>query len=284
LIPYRKAAILVAFFILIGGLLQGHEVMETVGKGIVSEKLPLRAMLIAMISSGFFVTLATFYRVPVSTSQAIVGAVAGVGIAAGAKVNFSEIFTIVEAWAISPILTAIIAFLIYNFAAFALRKVRRVALLDRILGFSVILSGGYLAFSLGANHVGTATGPILSVGIKPIGLIFLGGIAIAVGTLTYGKRVTQTIGGGITPLDPAGAFSAQLSAGLAVHLFSLLGIPVSTSQAVVGAIIGVGLVKGTKAVSKGTIGEIIIGWVATPSVTALLAYGLYWLVNVILLA
>ncbi len=282
LIPYRKATILVAFFILIGGLLQGHEVMETMGSGIISGKLPLEAILIAMVTSGFFVTLATFYGVPVSTSQAIVGGIIGVGLSTGIKINFQVIITIVKAWAISPFLTAIIAFTIYHLSAFALRKVRRVSLMDRMLSYSVILSGGYLAFSLGANHVGTATGLLLSTQINPLFLILLGGVAIAVGTMTYGKKVTQAVGGGITPLDPAGAFSAQLSAAIAVHLFSFLGIPVSTSHAVVGAVVGVGLVKGAKTVSKGKITEIVIGWVASPSLAGIFSFLLFRLVNMII--
>lgn len=279
LIPYRKAALVVASFILIGGLLQGREVMETIGGEITSEELPLNAVLIVMISSGFFVTLATFFKIPVSTSQAIVGGIAGVGISTGIKIDSQVIITIIEAWAISPFLTAIIAFIIYHLSAFVLCRVRRVSLLDRILSFSVILSGGYLAFSLGANHVGTATGLLLSTQINQLFLILLGGIAIAVGTLTYGRKVTQAVGGGITPLDPAGAFSAQLSAALAVHLFSFLGIPVSTSQAVVGAVIGVGLVKGAKTVRKGKIVEIVVGWVASPTMAGIFSFGLYKLVN-----
>jgi PiT family inorganic phosphate transporter len=93
LISYRRAIYLVAIFAIIGAQLLGRNVMRTIGKGIVPEELPELAILVAMISAGLFVTLATFFKIPVSTSQAIVGGVAGVGLAAGATVNTSKILT-----------------------------------------------------------------------------------------------------------------------------------------------------------------------------------------------
>ena len=101
---------------------------------------------------------------------------------------------------------------------------------------------------------------------------------MAVGALTFGKRVTKTVGGGIARLDPMSAFAAQLSAALAVHFFSLYGIPVSTSQAVVGAILGVGLLNGVRTVRGRTLVGIAIGWVATPLSAGVVAFLLYTLV------
>lgn len=106
---------------------------------------------------------------------------------------------------------------------------------------------------------------------------------MAVGALTFGQRVTETVGKSITPLDYAGALAAQTSAAFGVHLFSMLGIPVSTSQAVVGGVIGVGLTKGMQVVSTGKIRTIFIGWVATPTCAAIFAATVYrllgWILN-----
>jgi PiT family inorganic phosphate transporter len=101
---------------------------------------------------------------------------------------------------------------------------------------------------------------------------------MAVGAITFGSRVTDTVGKSITPLDYGGALSAQLSAAFGVHLFSMAGIPVSTSQAVVGGIIGVGLTKGMRAVSAKKISTIFIGWVVTPACAAVFAAVVYRLV------
>ena len=90
LLSFKKAVFLVAIFAILGAVLQGHHVMETIGKGIVKEELNYTAVLVAMICSGFFVTLATFFGIPTSTSQAIVGGIVGIGLAVGAKVDFSK--------------------------------------------------------------------------------------------------------------------------------------------------------------------------------------------------
>lgn len=278
LLSYRRAVVLVAFFAVLGSLLQGTEVMNTVGKGIVSSEIPSLAILAAMLSAGIFVTVATLFRVPVSTSQAIVGGVAGVGLAVGADLNVGVILRIVEVWVVCPILTAILAFAIYWVSRLLLRRFSPGSIWQKMPNVLLILSACYIAFSLGANHVGTAMGPITNLGINPAWLSLLGGAALAAGVLTFGRRVTQTVGSGITPLDPVSAFSAQTAAALAVHYFSIMGIPVSTSQAIVGAIIGVGILHGIRTVSMRKIGKIVIGWVATPTAAGLFSFGLYKLV------
>lgn len=274
-LSHRRAVVLVAVFAVLGSLLQGNEVMSTVGKGIVSSELPPLAILAAMLSAGVFVTIATLFRVPVSTSQAIVGGVAGVGLAVGADLDWGVVLGIVEVWLVCPILVGILAIAIYWVTTQTLRRVSPASFWQRLPRALLILSACYISFSLGANHVGTAMGPITNLGVDPTWLSLLGGVALAVGALTFGHRVTETVGSGITPLDPVSAFSAQLAAALAVHFFSILGIPVSTSQAIVGAIIGVGLLHGLQTVRKRKIIEIGVGWVATPAAALIFSYGLY---------
>ncbi len=275
LISYRKMIYLVAIFVVLGALLQSHNVMKTIGEGVVNEPLNLIAVLTAMLSAGVFVTLATFFKVPVSTSQAIVGGVVGAALSMGNGVNFAKVATIGEVWIISPPLTALMSFTLYHILAFFLKRVKMVTFWDKLLSYLVIISGAYVAFSLGANDVGNSMGPLMVLGINQIWLALLGGVSLSIGALTYGRRVTETVGKGITPLGPLSAVSAQTAAAVAVHFFSIIGIPVSTSQAIVGAIIGVGLVKGVSTVSLGKIIEIVIGWVATPTAAALFAFLFY---------
>ena len=283
LLPFRRAAILVAIFAILGGLLQGHHVMDTIGKGIVKDELSILAVFVALICSGIFVTLATFFRIPTSTSQAIVGGVMGIGLALDANIDYAKLIRIAESWVICPILVMVLAFVLYHLLTWLLyRIVTRNILVQNYIGWLAILSGCYVAYSMGANNAGNAVGPIANLGIiHPTVLLAIGGVAIAVGAITYGRRVADTVGKGITPLDIPGAFVAQIASAFGMHLFSIFGIPVSTSSAIVGAVVGVGFVKGARSISQKTIWTILIGWVLTPFLAALSAYTIYNLLNLV---
>ncbi len=277
LISYKRAVILVAFFVIAGAMLEGENVMKTIGKGIVNEQLDYIAIFVALVCSGFFVTLATFYRIPTSTSQAIVGGVLGIGLAVGAEIQYSKLVIIAESWIICPLLVMGLSYGFYFLLTMLLRRLQAVTLLVQdALGRLAIMSSCYLAYSMGANNAGNAVGSISNLGIvHPQILLAIGGISIAVGAITYSKKVADTVGKGITPLDVPGAFIAQASSAFGMHLFSMLGIPVSTSSAIVGAVVGVGLVKGAKSISKKTILTILAGWVLTPLLAAVTAFCIY---------
>jgi inorganic phosphate transporter, PiT family len=254
-------------------------------------RLPDRAIFVALISAGFFVTLATFASIPVSTSQAIVGGVAGVGIGMvgfnSAYFDISVMVRILQCWMINPLLSALLAFPLYLILVAFLKRTKKVYLWNKILTVLVIITTCYVSYSLGANDVGNAVGPLynkfqgsIAGAGRMLGLF--GGIAMGVGSVTFGKRVTETIGKKLTPLDLPGAFIAQLSSAFGVHFFTLLGVPVSTSQSIVGAVLGVGLAKGVKSVSVGKLAQIVVGWVLTPTCAAIFAMFVYRLVDYLL--
>jgi PiT family inorganic phosphate transporter len=307
IISYRKAVLIMAIFVILGGILQGHHVMKTVGKGIViseasnyeeyhgeapgaefsalfpDNRLPDKAILVALLSAGFFVTLATFSSIPVSTSQAIVGGVAGTGIGIvglnAAYFKLGVLLKIFGAWVISPLLTMALAFTFYLLLGLWMKN-RSMMVWSKVMAVAVVASAAYVSYSLGANDVGNAIGPLLSkFPDKGPWLALLGGLAMAVGAITFGSRVTETVGKDITNLDYSGALSAQMAAAIGVHFFSMAGIPVSTSQAVVGGVIGVGLTKGARAVSIRKISTIFIGWVVTPACAAIFAALVYKFVS-----
>ncbi len=277
LLSFKKAAILVGAFAIIGAMLQGQHVMQTISKGIVDTELDYLAVCVALICSGFFVTLATFYRIPTSTSQAMVGGVVGIGLAVGAEVNFDKLIVIVESWIVCPVLVMVLSFGFMYLVVLILRKYEtRTLLFQHAFGWLAIVSACYVAYSMGANNAGNAVGPIANLGIFPPKLLlFIGGVSIAVGAITFGKKVADTVGKGITPLDIPAAFVAQVSSAFGLHLFSLFGIPVSTSAAIVGAVVGVGLVKGASAISKKTIVTILVGWILTPTLAGSFSFLLY---------
>ena len=266
---------------ILGAMLQGHHVMRTIGKGLVKADLNYLAVCVALICSGFFVTLATFYRIPTSTSQAIVGGVVGIGLAVGADIDYSKLLLIGESWILCPLLVMGLAFGLMVLTRFVLSKFNTSSPLSQhTFGLLAIVSACYVAYSMGANNAGNAVGPLANLNIfPPKALLLIGGVSIAVGAITYGKKVADTVGKGITPLDIPSAFVAQISSAFGMHLFSMMGIPVSTSSAIVGAVVGVGLIKGAKAISKKTILTILMGWMLTPTLACLTSYCLYRLLN-----
>ena len=281
LLSFKRAVVLVAAFAILGAMLQGHHVMHTIGKGIVKTDMNYKAVCVALICSGFFVSLATFFRIPTSTSQAIVGGVLGIGLALGAEVDYSKLILIAESWIICPLLVMALAFgLMYLMRLILGRFKSKSLLVQHAFGWLAIASACYVAYSMGANNAGNAVGPVANLNIfPPRALLLIGGLSIAVGAMTYGKKVADTVGKGITPLDISSAFVAQIASAFGMHLFSMFGIPVSTSSAIVGAVVGVGLVKGAKAISKKTVLTILIGWVLTPTLAALMSYAMYRVID-----
>jgi PiT family inorganic phosphate transporter len=152
--------------------------------------------------------------------------------------------------AAAPVGAGGIAYLLYTFTIVSMRgRLGGLLMSKRAVTLAGVVFGCYAAYALGSNHVGNAMAPVVAVGlVDPAAGAALGGVAIAVGVLTYSRRLILVIGKQITALDPISALIAVLASALTVHLFTQLSIPVSTSQATVGAVVGVGLTKGMMAV------------------------------------
>ena len=130
-----------------------------------------------------------------------------------------------------------------------------------------------MAYTWGANDVANAVGIICGAGIlTPRAALVIGGAAIVLGIVTWGYKVIETIGSEITHLLPIMAFSAQLASAINVHVYTMFGIPVSTSHSIVGAIFGVGLVRGLRVLNVRIMREIIVCWLATPFITGIISF------------
>jgi PiT family inorganic phosphate transporter len=289
---FRRAVSIAMLFVLLGAALEGYKLMKPVGEQIVTGADPSISpfselkwvAVIALLSAGLVVTLQTRLGFPISTHQAIIGALAGAGVAIGmfsnvaARVNWWKLMIILWSWVLTPLAAAFFAFVLYHFFEVPIRRVKAPEKLNLIFAVAVIASGCYVAYVIGANGVGTAMGMAYVVGgrqatsnsVQLLGL--LGGVGVFVGSLTYSRRVIQTVGTEITSLGPMSAFVAQLGAALTIHLFTQWGLPVSTSHAIVGGVVGAGLVGGIAAIGKRRLGEIILAWIATPIASMFLAF------------
>ena len=163
------------------------------------------------------------------------------------------------------------------------------------MGRFQVLSACFVAFAHGSNDVGNAVAPLAAIAYirrtgsiplndfnVPLWILALGGIGIVTGLAIWGKNVIATVGEGIIELQPSGGFCAELATATTVLIASRLGLPVSTSHALVGAVVGVGLVRSWKSVQFQTLQSIGLAWVITIPIATALAAGIFSLTRLFL--
>jgi len=272
MLRFRTAAFLASAFVLIGALLQGQTGIETL-KGLTT--LSLQDAVISSIAAAITVTLMTLLGLPVSTSQAVVGAIIGVGILQR-QLNILGLTKVVACWLGTPLGGVITAVLLYNAVGFIYNRLKiNLFQSDTLMRISLIAAASYGAYSLGANNVANVTA--VFVGADHLSLIWaslIGGLSICTGILTFSRRVMETVGKRVVRLDAFSALIVLLAEAVTVHFYTFIGVPVSTSQAVIGAVLGVGLVKGIKTIQWRHMMNIFIGWLFTPAVACFIAIGI----------
>jgi len=268
IIKYRTTILLSAAFIVLGALLQGQKGMETISA--VSSQTLLTGS-ISVLSAAITMTIMTFFKFPVSSSQAIIGSIIAISLMNGETINWDVILKVVLAWIFTPLGGLFFGFISFKLLSKPFNKLNSVYLQDRVLKISTMIIGSYGAYSLGANNVANITG-VFAQNIGVFNATLIGGIAIAIGVLTFSKRVMFTVGKSIVPLDHFSSAIAVLGESITVWIYALIGIPVSTSQAIVGAVIGAGMARGGNTIDKKTVFKIILAWVNTPLSAAFISF------------
>jgi PiT family inorganic phosphate transporter len=289
----KQVIIVAGVFEFAGAVFFGKKVTSTIAKGIVpidsisliDNHLVAVGMLAAILAAGFWITLATFYNLPVSTTHSIVGAVLGFGLIAAyngiiglSDIHWEVLVKIVGSWLISPVLGAILAYVIFSLIRyFILQKTDDPYKIENKFVSLQIVTACYIAFAHGSNDVANAVGPLYAslhaldlVGLSiPVWVMVLGGCGMVFGLATWGYRVIETIGTKITELTPTRGFSAEFATASVVVLHSYISLPISTTHTLVGSVIGVGLAGGLAAVDLSVIGKIALSWIVTVPVAAL---------------
>ncbi|MDI9619424.1 MAG: inorganic phosphate transporter [Candidatus Nezhaarchaeota archaeon] len=301
----KRALALFSVFSILGALLQGSYVMKTIGSGIV-QGITVVSALVTVAAAGLWIMLATLLGLPISTSQSIAGAVLGVGVAYAAEgiikledINWSVVTKIVSSWIVSPAISMGLALVLY-LALLKLQASIESRKADRILLCLHVFSLSFAAYAFGANDVANATGVYVTVTQQQFGipghqtmlvLALLGGVFIAFGGFTLGRRVVETTAYKITKLDNASGVAAGLSLALTVWLFTTVpyalwgfGLPISTTHTSVTSIIGAGMAKskGLRGLNVGVAVRIMMSWLLTLPVTMCLAFCLHMLINIFL--
>jgi len=307
MVSFRKAAIIASIAVISGAVLQGSGTTDTLEKlGAVNA---LGGSFTLALAAAISVYLMTKFTLPVSTTQAIVGAIIGWNLFTGNRTDSATLSKIFITWISGPVLGALFAILLYILIT-KFKKASGMHLIrfESLIKIGLIVVGAFGAYSLGANNIANVMGVFipafnlqdLNLGLFSLSsgqqLFLLGSLAIAVGIMTYSKKVMETVGANIVELTAEAALVVVLAGSLVLFIFSSTGlsdffvkiglpaipmVPISSSQVVVGCVIGIGLYKGVRNINFKLLGEIALGWVATPVMSGLFAFfSLFFIKNI----
>lgn len=305
MISFRAAAVVCSVFVILGATISGAGAAHTLGRlGAVDALAGSFTVALAAALSTFWMTR---LRIPVSTSQSIVGAIIGWNLYSSSVTDTGSLTRIVATWVACPLLSAAVAVVLFILIRWLINRTRPHLLrLDAGTRLGLLVVGAFGSYSLGANNIANVMGVFLPdnpfsdltvFGLFTVNgtqqLFFLGAVAISVGVFTYSERVMGTVGSGLVRISPVPALVIVLAQSITLFMFASQGlehflasrglptiplVPVSSSQAVVGAIVGISVFKGV-GIRYRTLGNISLGWLATPIMACAIAYVLLFFVD-----
>ena len=298
MIRFRSAAIVCSLFLILGATISGAGAAHTLGR------LGSVNALAGSFTVALSAALATFWmtrlKIPVSTSQSIVGAIVGWNIYSSSVTDTDSLTRIMLTWVACPLISALLAVGLFILVRWLIRMTKPHLLrLDAGTRLGLLVVGAFGSYSLGANNIANVMGVFLPdnpfndltvFGLFTLTgtqqLFFLGAVAISVGVFTYSERVMGTVGSGLVKISPVPALVIVLAHSVTLFLFASQGlehflasrglptiplVPVSSSQAVIGAIVGISLFKGV-GVRYRVLGSISLGWLATPILAGAISF------------
>jgi len=305
MLSFTRAAVIASVFVILGAVVQGSGASDTLGR--LGSVNAIGGAFTVALAAGVTVYFMTKAGLPVSTTQAIVGAIVGWSFFTDNTIDTRSLVQIVTTWISGPVLGALFAYALYHLVRITRKRIKiHLLQYESYIRTGLMIVGAFGAFSLGANNIANVMGvfvPSIPLGDASFGLFtltgaqqlfFLGGIAIAAGILTYSKKVMETVGGNLLELTSEAAFVVVLAQALVLFIFSsssLSGlmvriglpaiplVPVSSTQVVVGSVIGIGFYKGVRNINLKVLGSIASGWITTPVSAGLLSFMLLFFVK-----
>ncbi len=298
MVRFTTAAIVASIFIILGAVFGGAGTTHTLG--VLGDVNAIAGSFTVALAAALTVFLLIRRSLPVSVSQAIVGAILGWNLFTSSPTDINSLVNIVISWIVNPLLACALSFSIYYLLRAYIKKSNmHILRLDRYTRIAFLIVAGFGAYALGANNIAKVVGVFITsspfqdvkiFGVTITGveqLFFAGACSMAVGIITYSNKTISTIGTKIYKLTPLSALSSVLAASVVLFLFSsttlekLLSsvglpafplVPVSITQAMVGAILGIGFAKGGRYINYQILGKIGMGWLITPIAAGIISF------------
>ena len=285
----RYAVIWAAFFNFVAFLVFETRVATTIGSGVVDAAVIDTPVVIAALAGAIAWDLITWwFGIPSSSSHALIGGLAGAGVAkAGAVVlDRPGLAKIAVSIVLSPLLGLVLGFVLMVMVFWIFRRFTP-SRVDALFRRGQLVSAALYSLGHGGNDAQKTMGIIAvllyangflgSEFYVPFWVVLACHAAMGLGTLTGGWRIVRTMGMRITKLKPVGGFCAETGGAITLFLATSLGVPVSTTHTITGAIIGVGAARKVSAVRWNVATSIVMAWVITLPATALIGAMFYWL-------
>ncbi|MGZ4032845.1 MAG: anion permease [Tumebacillaceae bacterium] len=288
-----RIAILLAAVMNLLGALTFTGVAKTIGKGI-ADPLQLNNgvwIVVAALFSAIVWNLVTWwFGIPSSSSHALIGSLTGAVVASAGfqAVNYKGFVSILQGLVFSPIAALVIGYIIMLVFLWIFRNFAPAKMSGNFRVLQ-IFSAAFQAFMHGTNDaqksMGIITFALMAGGFQhndsvPVWVKFAAATAMALGTATGGMRIIRTIGRGIMKMTPINGFAADLTSSGIILTATLMKLPVSTTHVISSAIMGVGAAKGFNKVKWDVAGKIVITWIITLPITAVLAAIVYWVLGI----
>lgn len=281
-----------AFFNFIAFLFFGLHVAETIGKGIINAQVVDPAVIFAALTGAISWNLITWhFGIPSSSSHALIGGLVGAGVAkaGGGAIVWTGLAKTTAAIVLSPATGFVLALLLVLIVSWAFVRYSPFQV-DRFFRWAQFFSASMYSLGHGGNDAQKTMGIIAvllySQGYLgnefyvPFWVVISCQFMLAFGTLFGGWRIVHTMGSKITRLNPMQGFCAETGGALTLFGATWLGIPVSTTHTITGAIVGVGAARRTSAVRWGIAGNIVWAWIITIPMTAFIGAAVYWITHI----
>ncbi|MFP4045664.1 MAG: inorganic phosphate transporter [Candidatus Aenigmatarchaeota archaeon] len=252
-----KLALLAGVFALLGAVLQGEKVSNTIGSGLLLGNIGIFQAATILLVASALVIVSVVFDYPMPTAFTVVGAVVGSSFSFGQEVVWSSVGNITLFWFLTPVAALVLGYIL----ARVMRRLVSRRKSKKAINMTLLLAGCYVAYTAGAASVGLAIGPLSGFGFSPSHLLLLGGVAILFGSWIYSPKIIHAVSYDYSNVGPRRSAAALLASGIIAQVGIQLGVPVSFNLAIIPAVVGSGLSTGLGNKNSKKIFRTVMAWV-----------------------